>query len=447
LIERVTIAPGKESTPKLDMQPARIRVRTMRSGQMVPGNVELYRRGATQNEPPLYEHPSNSNFTVAAHTYRLIAAARADENGPRIEAELPKLRLETGKLMAFSADLSDGSLQVSATENGRRADGLVTITRRGSKSPTMRGGVGHEFVLPPGRYLVETTLESAANFATHREEVWVRSKKKTSVRARFETGRLRVSAKSLGKPVDSVIYLSVPGADDYFNYFDAPNEVTLTPGDYEVTAEAEIDAPIKKRSQRVKVLSRRKAKLQFDFTPSRLVVEVSRAGRRVQVDTIRVTRAGGGGSAGKPNFDGVYSLWPGRYEIGVRLANGDEASDGPFEVAWGERITRRVELEHGTLTVSAKRGGKSTRKALILVFRPGAKKPTSELRPGQTIPLAPGTYDLRVSDGPNRLWHEGVSIRERKHTRIELDLAETRPIEDDSSLPDGELPAGELPAD
>lgn len=441
VLEPVTVMAGRSVTPSLSLEVARVRVRAERNGAMVSGTVRLFRPKPEEDEEPLYSFPANQSAEVGAGRYDLIVSGEAEQRIV-IEAGLEGTKLPKGKLSAFTADLSDGQLEVTAKENGRTAEAVVRVVRRGDAKRDRRIETGSVVDLPPGRYLVETTLASTANFATKRQTVWVRSKKKTQLTESFETGRLSVSLE--GEPVEAIARVGLPGAEQDFSYFAVPDGVVLSPGEYRVRVEAKLDGQLRVRETRLQVHKGRETRHTTSFTPARLVVEVKRAGRRVEIQTISVRAAGGGKEAGQPNFDGEYVLWPGRYEIEAKLTNGDVATDGPFSVEWGQRLSRTLEVTHGTLTISARRGGAVVEEAKLQVFRPGAAKAAAELTGGGTVALSPGTYDLKVVAGPETQWQRGVRVYERKNTELAVELAPTETAPGDEALPPGEaLPEGE----
>lgn len=441
VVESVKVKAGQAITPKLSLEPARIRVRAERNGNMITAEVQLRRPKAEEEEPPLYSFPANQSVEVAAGRYDLIVAGHAEDKS-LIEAGLEGASLIKGKLGAFTADLSDGQLIATAKENGKAAEAIIKVMRRGDVKRDLRIDAGKVIDLPPGRYIVETTLASTANFATKRQTVWVKSKKKTSVSESFETGRLSVEAE--GDKIEAVARIGLPGAADDFSYFRVPDVIVLSPGEYRVRVEAKIDGPVKIQEAKLTIHKGRETKHRAKFHPAKLIVEVKRAGRRVEIQNISVHAAGGGKDVGQPNFDGEYVLWPGRYEILAKLTTGDEVADGPFEVSWGERLVRTLEVAHGTLTVSAKRGGAVVKAAKIQVFKPGAAKATVELQGEGTVPLSPGTYDLKIIDGPNTKWQPGVRVHERKNTEVEVELEPQVAPSADPELPPGDdLPEGE----
>ena len=57
---------------------------------------------------------------------------------------------------------------------------------------------------------------------------------------------------------------------------------------------------------------------------------------------VRAVLAGGDEEAAKPQTDGSFRLWPGRYELVVKLADGDQMRDGPFQPEpFGPRAKKR----------------------------------------------------------------------------------------------------------
>jgi hypothetical protein len=219
--------------------------------------------------------------------------------------------------------------------------------------------------------------------------------------------------------------------------------VSLSPGTYDVAA-SPASVPDKLRRPRVVVVAGKENKIFFDVSPARVRPRVVRGGKPLDIFDAELREAGGGRVVAALGDDGSIPVAPGRYELVVRLGDGSELVDGPFEVGFGETVERRVEFARGSLTVVGLVGGKASSDAKVLVFRPGAEKPLAETRSGRSLDLAPGTYDVKVVAGPVFAWHEGVKVRDGKPTRVDVPVTGAKGDgAGDDALPEGDLPEGE----
>lgn len=435
----ITLRPGT-AKKALQLQSTRLRVIARREGALKPASVQVLPARAKPDAEPLLTLPANQKQVIAAGTYDLIVRAEAKKDGGRAEALVKNARVSGKGVTEIAADLSDGKLSVSVTDNGRPAEGAVRVFHPGSKAQAAMGPAGEPLVLAPGPYLVETTLGGVADFPVRRTEVRVEAGKLARLSERFETGRLTVGVFRDRTPVEALVRLTLPGAEDFFNYFASPGTVSLTPGTYDVVVAPKDGVPVERlRRPRVTVTRGRENKIAFDLTPAKLTVRVRRAGKPLDLAEVLVLAAGGGAEAAKAETDGTFQLWPGRYEILAKLPDGDETRDGPFEVGFGEALTRTIEFTRGTLTVHATRGGAVASDAEITVFKRGAQKPVAQGRPRALLELSPGTYDVKVVAGAVTQWLEAVRIKEGKTVRLDVAFA---PARDAGALPEGELAPG-----
>ena len=446
-VTRVRVAANKTATPKLKLTWTRLRVMAKRGGAVRPASVSLFAVGQLDSRP-LYTQPANQKFKLVDGRYDAVVTLQTrGKKGPKPQIRLKNLRVKGSRVVEAEARFADGVLVVGVTENGRRAEGIVRVFAWGETTALGQHGAGEKIDLAPGRYRVETTLGSSADFSKQTDDLWIDAKKTQKLSARFSTGRLSVRLTHAKKPIEGNVQIAVFGATESFNYFETPGPAVLSPGRYEISIEPKGAVAIPTQTRTVDIKAKGHTQLALDLTPAKLVVQVMRAGRPVEVEQIRLNRAGGGEEAAKPNFDGEYELWPGRYEIQAQLVNGDTMTDGPFPVDFGQKITRTLKLPHGMLSISATRANKAVPSANIFVYRPGAAKPTAKAKGSAVLALSPGVYDVKIVMGPSVKWKEGVRVAERHNTKITVDLGAAGSVESDSDLPagDDELPEGDAP--
>jgi hypothetical protein len=432
----------KSVAPKVDLRPARLRVMAKRDGALRPASVRLFAAGSDLSRDPLVTQPTNQKFTVAAGHYD--AMVELNEGTPHPLMRLRGIKADSMKLIEVSAEFQDGKIKVSASENGRSASGLVRVFVPNATVDFAQGTTAQPIEVPPGRYIVQTTLESAADLANRRREVWVDAGKQVAVAETFDTGTLTVSASRDNKAHEAIVRVALPGAADFFTYFTAPGSAVLSPGKYDVLIEPGGSDKLRSEKRRnVEVQKKKDKRILFDLSPAMLSVKVQREKKTVEALEIVVREAGGGSEASKPEADGTWRLWPGRYEIAVKLGDGTQLTDGPFELGYGEKASRLVEFTSGTLTVVPVRGKTVASEAEVFVYKPGASAPTTKARAQAVIELAPGVYDIKVVAGADSRWQEGVRIKEGKNAPLKIELSSKQ--DSGVALPEGDLPQGDEP--
>lgn len=213
--------------------------------------------------------------------------------------------------------------------------------------------------------------------------------------------------------------------------------MSLSPGAYDVLVKPKGGVPVEvMRRPRIAVAKGRENKIFFDLTAAKLAVKVVRAGRAVVDADVRVVEAGGGAEAAKPEPDGTFRVWPGRYEVVARLPSGDEARSAPFEAGFGEKLDKVVEFLRGSLVVRALRGKTVAEDAEVSVFKKGAQKPVAQGRAGAILELPPGVYDVKVAAGAQTVWREAVRVKENAQQKLDVELAAGGKGE---ALPDGDM--------
>jgi len=442
-----TLKPGQHLTLEPALQRAKLRVMIRRGEAVVPATVELRRPRASIDEPAATTFPASAKRGVAAGTWDVVARVAAKGSEPALVLRRAGVALKPGAFVEVPLSIADGTLVVDVSENGRGAEAALRVTRVGPTgaddgAPVAQGPPKKPITLPPGRYRVETTLSGAADFPKKSTVVWIDGGQSTKHVERFETGRLTVGVFQRGKPFEAQVELALPGAGDYFHTFVAPGTVALSPGAYDVAA-APANLADKLRRPRVLVVAGKENKIFFDVSPARVRPKVVRGGKPLDIFDAELREGGGGKVVATLGDDGSIPVAPGRYELVVRLGDGSELVDGPFEVGFGETLERRVEFARGSLTVVGLVGGTPSSDAKVLVFKPGAEKPLAETRSGKSLDLAPGTYDVKVVAGPVFAWHEGVKIRDGKPTRVDVPVAGAKGDVGGEALPEGDLPEGE----
>ncbi|MBI2378889.1 MAG: hypothetical protein HYV07_33145 [Deltaproteobacteria bacterium] len=437
----VKITSGKVARPKVRVEAASFRVLAKKGSALRPGTARIYPVGGPYDSP-LSEHPVNQKFTAAAGKFDLVVNL-ADEAS---EVRLDKVEINAKKTRTVEVSFGPGKVLVEASENEKKATAIVRLFRPGEPSPSAEGSAGTAISVPPGRYAVETSLPSAADFRVHRQEVWVTPKKTAKISARFATGVLELELKSDGRTQPALVRLRIPGAADFFNYFHSPGSVVLTPGKYDAILEPENLEGLKQHEALgLVVRPNETTRTAIDLTPATVTFEVRQDGVTLPVSRVELFTAGGGELSLKPNADGEYRLWPGRYEFVAHLGNGRTARDGPFGVELGSKIARVVEFSVGTLVVRPERDGKLVAEATVQAFRPGAKDPLAKGSGLAELTLPPGTYDVKVASGSTSAWKESVRIEAKKKTSITVALVAASGEEPSGDAPEAPLPEGDAP--
>lgn len=436
----VKVQAGKTAAPKIDVRMARVRVEARRNGVMLPAKVHVLAPGGTE---PMHTFAANQKQTIAQGRYDFDVRLE-DAKSPAARVLLNGKTVGGASVSVIEADLSDGGLIVSATMNGKATGAAVRVFAPGSEKDLASVETGEEIRLPAGKYVVSSEARDNADFTTKKRDVWINAGKTVRFTEAFESGMISVAVTRDGRPVEATVRLSLPLASDFFNHFAAPGTVMLSPGTYAVSIESAVLGPVKSLEKRdLKVTRAGHQKVVFDLTQATLAVQVTKDGQRYDAE-VHVRAAGGGEDAGAGDTNNVFKLWPGRYEIVATLPDGMEMLDGPFEVTLGQKISREIKVVRATLVVNAMRGKAAAADAEILVFRPGATKPTAKGRAGSKLEIPPGVYDIKVVAGKDTAWHEGLKLKTTQTVRVELPpLAGTS----DEAMPEGDLapPGEELP--
>jgi hypothetical protein len=441
LVAIVVLGSGLMPPGRAQAQPAeataRLRVAVKRGGQMIPASVQLYPPKAPAEALPSRVEPANQKFNLAPGLYDLRVEIPVPDSKDKAIVRVVGVKLTGTELKEVPVELADGQLDVAVFDNGRKAEGSLKVVRLGSTAVVSQGPTGAPVTLLPGPYKVEVVLSGASDYPARTSEVWIEPKKTTKLAEKFDTGQLTVGVFRDGQPVEALVQLALPGAPDFFNYFSAPGSVSLSPGAYDVLVKPKGGVPVEVlRRPRIAVAKGRENKIFFDLTAAKLAVKVVRAGRAVMDADVRVVEAGGGAEAAKPEPDGTFRVWPGRYEVVARLPSGDEARSAPFEAGFGEKLDKVVEFLRGSLVVRALRGKTVAEDAEVSVFKKGAQKPVAQGRAGAILELPPGVYDVKVAAGAQTVWREAVRVKENAQQKLDVELAAGGKGE---ALPDGDM--------
>lgn len=432
----VTVKAGETARPAIAVRTAKMRVEARRSGVLSAAHVDLYPVGAGFEGAALVRVPANRTVVVASGRYDVLVTL-ADDQAPRAEVAFERVTLSAKKKI-LRADLSDGGLIVSVERDGRAADAAVRAFVPGKKRDVGLVSAKEELRLPAGRYRIETELGSSFDYATNRRAIWIEAGKTTRLKERFDTGTLAVKVTADGTAVPAIVRLSRPGAADYFNYFEAPGPVTLSPGVYDLTIAADAAGPLgPQRIEGVRVTKKRRTERALDLTRATLTVRIVKNGNPVGFAEVDVHAAGGGSSVA-PETDGAFRLWPGRYEIVARLESGAELTDGPFSVSLGQRVTKTLAFDRAFITVRARRGPTDV-DAKVFVYKHGATKPIAQGLARERIEVFPGVYDVKVVAGADAQWQQRLALEDSLVVTVDL------PEHAEEALPAGDLPEGDLP--
>ncbi|MBI4816500.1 MAG: hypothetical protein HY791_09580 [Deltaproteobacteria bacterium] len=440
-VPSVKVASAKVTKLKVEVRPTAARVLAKRGSALRQGTVRLYPVGGPY-EDPLAEHPANQKFTAAEGRFDLVVAL-AGEPG---ELLLRKVELKGKKVRTIDAAFDPGTVTVEALQNEKKTDAIVRLFRAQDPSPVAEEHAGVPISVAPGRYQLEVALAAAADFRSARELIWILPNKATKVTRKFTSGKITVRVTSSGRSIPSVVRLRMPGASDFFNYFKSPGSAVLAPGRYDVILEPEgLEGMARHERLDVLVEAKQETRVDVDLTPATVIFEVRQDGTPMPIEAVEILSGGGGRLSIRPNADGEYKLWPGRYEFVVHLASGRVARDGPFDVSFGASITRVVELSVGTIKVRPERDGVIDDEATVYAFRPGAAEAVAKGRGACELPLAPGIYDIKVGSGAITAWREGVRVEAKKSVTVVVPLVGATHEAPPGESPEAPLPEGDAP--
>jgi hypothetical protein len=425
------------NAPKIALTSAKLRVESRRNGVLLPAKAKLMAPGTQEI---LVEVPANQTKVVAQGRYDVLVDLE-DKASPDAEMLFTGSQIGGKKTTILAADLSDGGLIATVTNNGRSA--VASIRASKNQQDIGVAETGQEMRLPAGRYTITTELREAADFATVDREIWIQAGKVVRLQERFSTGQLTVTVTQDGKPVDATVRLAKPNASDFFNYFPAPGTVSLTPGTYDLTIDSKAAGPLERVvDSGIAVRAGSTTKRTIDLTPATLSARAVKNG--APTDAKLTVRHAGGGEAVSPEPDGRWRLWPGNYEIAAELEDGTETIDGPFAVKLRDKVERTVRFERALLTVRAHRGKAVADDAEISVYRPGAAKPVAKGKSGAKLEVPPGVYDVKVVSGSDVVWQKDVKLKKTQFVDVALPPLKGETKDD---LPEGDLapPTDELP--
>ena len=429
----VTVKAGRAARPSITVKPARLRIMATRGGERVSARVEVFPQSKGPKTTPVAEGNANAKFLVAEGRYDLRITKTSEPAGAY--GWLRGIRVRGPGVTERRFDLADGKVLIGVKLNGKKAGASIRLYSEDGEDEVGEAEPYRAFALPPGRYQAKVSLLESADVSLRVLRFEIAPKKTSKHTVDFTLGTMKVTVRGDRAPLAAQVYVLVPGAQEPFTHFDAPGEVSIRPGTYEVRIEPrkKLPFPAPRRGE-VEIRARRTTRVAFDITQATLQARLRKNGRSVVANDIRVVRAGSDEEVGRALPDGRFRLWPGRYEIVAELASGEEVRDGPFEVELGQTVSRTLEITRGVLTVDAFRGTAVAGEAMVNVYRPGAKVPLTTARAGAKIELRPGTFDVKVVAKHEWRWHEGVRIKDGKTTRLEVRF---RP-RTEAKLPDGE---------
>lgn len=437
----VDVKAGATRTVTIKVRRARLRVEARRNGTMLASEVAFYAPGADPDaDPPAFTRPANQRVSLAAGRYLAVVRLRAKDQ-PQAAVRLDRFVVKPGKNPARPVDLSDGGLVVQARNNRKRADGAVRVFR--GETRVALGETGQEIRLPAGAYRVETNLREAVDFARVTETVWVQAGRKRKLKADFRTGRLRVEVRKDGQAIPATVRMKLPGAADFFNFFEAPGDAVVAPRTLNLSVSSPKARPLGDHLVKdVQVRAGRTNRVKIDLSPARLRLKVTKNGRPTPLARATVREPGGGQTVAIVN-DGEARLWPGRYELLVALGDGAEQVDGPFEVGLAETVTRIVDFARARLRVQALRGATPEPNARVAIYRADASEPLYRVRPGEVVEVPRGTYDVKVTAGPDVQWRRRVAVADETELQVVLPNPDAAPGPDGEDPDDFELPEGD----
>ncbi|MBN2360637.1 MAG: hypothetical protein JXR83_14370 [Deltaproteobacteria bacterium] len=406
-LHRVAVASNRTTARSLQLRTGAIIVQTERDGGTVYAEVAVEGgRGAV-----VASGQSGNRLVVAAGSYQVRVKLSPEGTIPcQIERTI---RVAAGRTARLNLDLSDGTVRFAITRNGKPASGLVVLHPANASERLIEFATGHEALVPPGRYDATVTLESSYDFEGKRVKgLEVRPGMLAKKTVAFVTGKLQAEARIQGQPVAAKVYLYLPGALDYFNFFTSGQSIDLSPGRYRLRAILDDSVPYTaarpvglgvERSVAIRV--GKSEVVGFDFTPGALIVHALKNRKPAQAAlTIWTHKPRVRLTAGAANE--TLAIAAGVYDVDVLFPNGrggDLVQIKGVALTAGSTVRRSVNIERGSITIDSYDRG-SRIDAEIRFYKKSSKAPFAVVRGGDAAELPPGVYEIEMVYGDRSRW-------------------------------------------
>ena len=310
-------------------------------------------------------------------------------------------------------DVTPATLDVRLFNNGRNAQGVISLLTQGGKS-VLDWDAGEKVTVPPGDYQITAQLAQGHNFQSGpRKPIQLKPGRHQSLNLKYATGAIRPFVLLDGKRVTQQdpayknveVALHRPGAPLAFNALPSGERAVLTPGAYDFVAQMKdrtLDdgSPWRVR-QRIHVDARAEYDTELSLTPSSLELRtrLGEVGASVGVTLIRMEddvkvydgRSDANGRARLNLSPGGYRLQANPDPSNVKLTQEQLIDLKPAQVT---RVELGIDL--GRVMVQVFDDSGTALWCNVGLFRDGASKPSWVFRGGEEIWVPSGNYEIEV---------------------------------------------------
>jgi hypothetical protein len=311
-------------------------------------------------------------------------------------------------------DTTDGTLTLSLTDNGKKADGVGWLRLPGDATHLVELRAGEAASVPPGSYELVTQLQDAHDFhEVVTKNVAIKPAQKIARTVNHTTASVSVSVSVDGKPAPKDARIDIelyqPGAPQPFNTVALGDKLKLKPGALEIAAvrkEPKLDDDT--------VLSQRKtvkvgggAAASFDLRAATLDVTTS-VGKKPRALDVALRPPGNDATRTlaqkKTDENGKvrFVLAPQTVVVNATLkaAQGEVTTQKQLALKGGSTMGLALDLDVGTALVQVFAKGTSVPAEVrfLEIDKAGtvASEPMLALPAGQEAILPPGTYALVI---------------------------------------------------
>ena len=395
-----------------NLSPAFLLVEVLRSDESLASDVWVYDQWGVRVATGI----DKAYMMVPAEKLWVYASPNEEEKG-RFDQKAIKtsgqVNLSPMQKKKLRLDITEASLRVKLTNNGRKAQGLITLLTKGGKS-IMDWDASEEVSVPPGVYQVTAQLAEGHNVGGEkRKPIRLKPGQHHNLTLQYQTGAIRPVVFFKGKSVkashpnyDEVeVALHRAGAPRAFNSVSSGKTAVLTPGAYDFIAQMKEqnldDGSPWQVKKRVNVDARSEYALEFNLTPSSLVLttRLGDEGASSAVSIIRIdddvkVLDGKTNSIGRARFNlpaGGYRL-----QVNPNPKNPKLIQEQLIDLHEGTDTKAEIEIDLGRVMVQVFSEDGVALWCDVGLYRDGATKPSWVFKGGEEIWVPAGKYEIEV---------------------------------------------------
>ena len=310
-------------------------------------------------------------------------------------------------------DITEASIRVKLTNNGRISPGLVTLMTQGGKS-IMDWDSSEEVSVPPGVYQIAAQLAEGHNIGGEkRKAITLKPGQHHNLSLQYQTGIIRPVVTYEGQRVkeghpkfDQIeVALHRTGAPRAFNSVVPGQRAVLVPGEYDFVAQMKEksldDGSPWQVKKRMNVYARSEDAVQFNLTPSSLILTTrlgddgaSSAVSLIRIDDDVKVLDGKTNAVGRATFRlpaGGYRL-----QVNPNPKNPKLIQEQLVDLHEGKASKVDVKVNLGRVMVQVFSEDGVALWCDVGLFHDGATKPSWVFKGGEEIWVPAGKYEIEV---------------------------------------------------